>query len=124
MGGEREEGRDLRAYLAVGGAIGLDDPPRLVAERLEHLVVVAVLGQPVPAVRAQASEDLGRDRAAAALPALVVLSLPPRGRPASPAAAGSPRHERPSAPALHAQTKEGVSCVGGWEGQWRGVACV
>jgi hypothetical protein len=121
MGGEREEGRDLRAYLAVGGAIGLDDPPRLVAERLEHLVVVAVLGQPVPAVRAQASEDLGRDRAAAAL---VVLSLPPRGRPASPAAAGSPRHERPSAPALHAQTKEGVSCVGGWEGQWRGVACV
>jgi hypothetical protein len=83
--------RRERVYLAVGGAVGLDDPAGLVAERLEHLVVVAVLGQLVPAVRAEAREDLGGDRAAPPLPPLVVLALPPRGHPA-----GAPHAQRPS----------------------------
>ena len=54
--------------LAVGCAVGLDDPPRLVAERLEDLVVVAVLGEVVVAVGPEAGVDLGRDRPAPALP--------------------------------------------------------
>jgi hypothetical protein len=46
-------GEDPRSvYLAVGGAVRLDDPPGLVAERLEHLVVVAVLGELVSAAPA------------------------------------------------------------------------
>jgi hypothetical protein len=94
--GRREGAAAEAAYLAVGGAVGLDDPAGLVAERLEHLVVVAVLGQLVAAVRAEAGEDLGGDRAAAALPALVVLALPPRGHPA-------PRASRAQAPAAAAR---------------------
>jgi hypothetical protein len=69
------------AHLPVGGAVVLDDPPRLAAERLEHLVVVAVLGQLVVAEGAEAREDLGGDGPPPALPALVVLPLLPRRRP-------------------------------------------
>jgi hypothetical protein len=98
--GRREGAAAEAAYLAVGGAVGLDDPAGLVAERLEHLVVVAVLGQLVAAVRAEAGEDLGGDRAAAALPALVVLALPPRGHPASRAS----RTQAPAAAARHGPT--------------------
>ena len=86
-------------YPAVGGAVGLDDPSGLVAERLEHLVVVAVLGEVVVAVGPEAGEDLGGDRAAAALPAAVVLALPPRRDPGAPEPAAAPRavrHRRPA----------------------------
>jgi len=84
--------------LAVGGAVGLDGPAGLVAERLEHLVVVAVLGEVVVAVGPEAGEDLGGDRAAAALPVAVVLALPPRRDPGAPEPAAAPRaarHRRP-----------------------------
>jgi hypothetical protein len=83
--------------LAVGSAVGLDGPARLVAERLEHLVVVAVLGDVVVPVGPETREDLGGDRAAAALAAPVVLPLPPRRDPGAPepAAAGPVRHPRP-----------------------------
>ena len=53
--------------LAVGGAVGLDGPAGLVAERLEHLVVVAVLGELVAAASAEVGEDLGGDGPAPAL---------------------------------------------------------
>ena len=92
------------SYLAVGGAVGLDGPAGLVAERLEHLVVVAVLGEVVVAVGPESGEDLGGDRAAPALPAAVVLALPPRGHPGAPdpggGSPGAARHRRPRAPDL------------------------
>ena len=90
------EKRTTGGDLAVGGAVGLDGPAGLVAERLEHLVVVAVLGEVVVAVGPEAGEDLGGDRAAAALPAAVVLALPPRRDPGAPepAAAAGPRAAR------------------------------
>jgi len=87
------EKRTTGGDLAVGGAVGLDGPAGLVAERLEHLVVVAVLGEVVVAVGPEAGEDLGGDRAAAALPAAVVLALPPRRDPGAPEPAA--RHRRP-----------------------------
>ena len=74
--GERTTGGDL----AVGGAVGLDGPAGLVAERLEHLVVVAVLGELVVTERAEPREDLGGDGPAPALAPLVVLPLLPRRR--------------------------------------------
>jgi hypothetical protein len=67
-----------------------------VAERLEHLVVVAVLGEVVVPVGPEAGEDVGGDRAPPALAAPVVVALPPRRDPGAPeppaAAAGPVRH--------------------------------
>jgi hypothetical protein len=83
------------AHLPVGGAVVLDDPPRLAAERLEHLVVVAVLGQLVVAERAEAREDLGGDGPPPALPALVVLPLLPRRRPPQTSRRRRRRRRRP-----------------------------
>lgn len=76
-----ERGARPSTDLAVGGAVVLDGPAGLGAHGLEHLVVVAVLGQLVVAVEAQPGEDLGRDGTPAPLPPLVVLALLPRGQP-------------------------------------------
>jgi hypothetical protein len=86
---DKQANRDRRgkgkyACLAVGGAVGLHGPAGLLAQRLEHVVVVAVPAESVVAVGAQAGEDLGRDRAAPALPPPVVLALPPRRHPRCP----------------------------------------
>jgi hypothetical protein len=67
-------------YLAVCGAIFLDGPAGFGADGFEDFVVVAVFGEFVVAVEAEAGEDLGGDGAAAALAALVVLPLLPRGQ--------------------------------------------
>ena len=79
---EREKdlqlGLGLGVYLAVGGAIFFDGPAGFGADGFENFVVVAVLGELVVAVEAEAGEDLGGDGAAAALAALVVLPLLPR----------------------------------------------
>jgi hypothetical protein len=57
-----------------------------------------VLGEVVVAVGPEAGEDLGGDRAAPALPAAVVLALPPRGHPGAPdpgrGSPGAARHRR------------------------------
>jgi hypothetical protein len=85
---EQLAGGRVRTYLAVGGAVGLDGPACLVAERPEHLIVVAVPGQLVVPEVAQPGEDLRRDRPPAALPDPVVLPLPPRRHPPRASAVG------------------------------------
>ena len=96
--GDQEVKKKKVGHLSVGGAVVLDDPARLAAERLEHLVVVAVLGQLVVAERAEAREDLGGDGPPPALPALVVLPLLPRRRPTQ----RSRRRRRCGRPRRHA----------------------
>lgn len=68
-------------YLTVGGTVRFDDPTGLVAEGLEDLVVVAVLGELVVAVHSQAGKDLGRYSPPPPLPPLVVLPFLPRRQP-------------------------------------------
>ena len=71
-----------RIHLAVGGTVLLDDPTGLVADGLEDLVVVAVLGELVVSVRPKPGVDLGGDRPPPPLPPLVVLPLLPGWEPA------------------------------------------
>lgn len=70
--------------LAIGGAVGLHDPAGFVAESFENLIVVAVLGERVVPVEAEAREYFGGDGSPPPLPALVVLPLLPRRRPRPP----------------------------------------
>lgn len=70
--------------LAIGGAVVLNGPTSLVAEGLEHLVVVAVLRELVVAVEAEPGEYLGGDGPPPPLPALVVLPLLPARHPPPP----------------------------------------
>lgn len=72
---------DRDEYLAIGGAVGVDGPASLVAESLEDLIVVAVLGERVVPVEAESGEHLGGVRPPPPFTALVVLPLLPRRRP-------------------------------------------
>lgn len=73
--------REAREDLAVGGAVGLDGPASLVAESLEDLIVIAVLGKLVASVHPQSREYLRRYRPPPPLPLLVVLPLLPCRKP-------------------------------------------
>lgn len=68
-------------HLAIGGAVGLNGPAGLVAESFEYLIVVAVLGEGIVPVEAEAGEYLGGVGPSPPLPALVVLPLLPRRHP-------------------------------------------
>jgi len=74
--GDQLQGR-VRACLAVGVAFLVHDPASFRTQCLEDFVVVAMLGELVVPVRAQAREDLGRDGSSTPLPSLVVLPLLP-----------------------------------------------
>jgi len=67
----------VRACLAVGVAFLVYDPASFRTQCLEDFIVVAMLGELVVPVRAQAREDLGRDGSSTPLPSLVVLPLLP-----------------------------------------------
>ena len=71
----------MRAYLPVGGAVGLDGPSGLVAKGFEDFVVVAVLGELVVSVHSQSGENLRRDGPPPPLSPLVVLPLLPCRQP-------------------------------------------
>lgn len=68
-------------YLAVRGAILFNSPPSFSTQSLEHLVVVAMLGQFIVPIQPQTGEYLGSDGSAPPLPPLVVLPLFPCRQP-------------------------------------------
>jgi hypothetical protein len=74
----RKFSKQTNKNLAVRGSVRLNDPSSLVAQCLQDLVVVTVLGKVVVAVHPKPRVYLCRDRSPPALPSPVVLPLPPR----------------------------------------------
>lgn len=65
--------------LAVSGAVFLHRPARFSTQGLQYLIIVAMLGELVVAIQAQASKDLGSNSTPTPLSPLIVLPFLPCG---------------------------------------------